>query len=290
MPELPEVQRVVETLKPLLKGARIVQCEVLRSDILTPDGLNLSECCVGRSVLDLERRGKRIVWRLDDGNAFYIHLGMTGRLCWCEPGELLPPHTHLLLTVAPRGRPRRPLNVRFTDPRRFGGIWWLGTNPCDDGMGPEPLTLRTAQLAIRLRATRRIVKSALLDQTLVAGLGNIYVDEALHHAGIHPQRLCCDLDTDEIARLNRAIKQVLRRALRHKGSTLRNYVDADGTPGDFQRFHRVYDRTGQSCLTCGSPIERLVLGGRSSHFCPRCQPQQSKLNRPGASTRPTSGR
>jgi formamidopyrimidine-DNA glycosylase len=163
--------------------------------------------------------------------------------------------------------------IRFRDPRRFGGIWWLGLDESPNGdMGPEPLTIRPAQLAKRLGRTTRAVKSALLDQTVIAGLGNIYVDESLFRAGIHPLRSANTLSKNEISKLNRAIKATLRRALRHRGSTLRDYLDANGEPGAFQKLHAVYDRAGQKCRKCRTLIERVVLGGRSTHFCPTCQP------------------
>jgi formamidopyrimidine-DNA glycosylase len=140
-------------------------------------------------------------------------------------------------------------------------------------MGPEPLTIRPAQLARRLSSSHRPIKNALLDQKMIAGLGNIYADEALFRAGIHPTRRASDLTIAEMRKLNRAIKSVLRQALRFKGSTLRDYVDAAGNKGGFQLRHRVYDRDGEPCRSCKMPIERMVLAGRSAHFCPRCQPR-----------------
>jgi formamidopyrimidine-DNA glycosylase len=267
MPELPEVQTVVDTLKPKVIGKTIIGIRLNRSDILRPAGFDLPSHLQGRNIRKLHRRGKRIVVQLDDGNRFYIHLGMTGRLTMEMADAPLLPHTHLVLQLADG-------EVRFRDPRRFGGIWWLGLEESSDGeMGPEPLTIRPSQLAQRLGKTTRAVKSALLDQSVVAGLGNIYVDESLFRARIHPLRPANTLEEDEIARLNRAIKTTLRRALRHRGSTLRDYFDAEGNPGAFQKLHAVYDRTGQKCRRCRTRIVRVVLGGRSTHFCPNCQPE-----------------
>jgi formamidopyrimidine-DNA glycosylase len=141
-------------------------------------------------------------------------------------------------------------------------------------MGPEPLTIRPEQLARQLSRTRRAIKNALLDQNLIAGLGNIYVDESLFGAQIHPLARADRLTADQIRRLSRAIKSTLRRALRHRGSTLRDYVDAEGAAGSFQKLHRVYDREGLPCLNCGESIERIVVGARSTHFCPACQPKK----------------
>jgi formamidopyrimidine-DNA glycosylase len=197
---------------------------------------------------------------------------MTGQLSVVKPATPLLPHTHLELDL---GGDR----LRFRDPRRFGGLWWLGAESADDGMGPEPLALRSAELLRRLGRTTRAVKSALLDQRVVAGLGNIYVDEALHAANIHPLTRADRLGAEDVGRLSRAIKATLRRAIRHRGSTLRDYLDADGAAGGFQRLHRVYDRAGHPCHRCDTPIERIVLGGRSTHFCPACQRRPRAVSR-----------
>ena len=270
MPELPEVQTVVNTLRPHVVGRRIVRVRLTRSDILSPAGTDLPSLLSGQTVADIARRGKRIVFSLNGGDRFYVHLGMTGRLVLSSPEESPPLHTHLRLDLD------NAREIRFTDPRRFGGVWWLGTKLAPDEMGPEPLATRPQQLGKRLARTTRAIKNALLDQRVLAGLGNIYVDESLFAAGIHPLMPSNTLTADQIARLNRAIKTTLRRALRHRGSTLRDYRDADGLPGNFQSFHRVYDRAGQPCTRCGRSIERIVLGGRSTHFCPRCQTRVKK--------------
>jgi formamidopyrimidine-DNA glycosylase len=275
MPELPEVQTVVDTLRPRLLGRSILSIAALRQDIVEPSGFDLVAHLVGRSVADLTRRGKRIVFTLDDGNRFYIHLGMTGRLTVESVQAPLEKHTHMIAII---GGPRKgaarsspPLSLRFRDPRRFGGIWWLGEASPAGEMGPEPLRMRPAQFALRLARTSRAIKNVLLDQTVVAGIGNIYADESLFLAGIHPLTPADQLNEVQIRQLNRAIKLTLRRALRHRGSTLRDYVDGDGVKGGYQKQHRVYNREGQPCRTCKTPINRLLLGGRSAHFCPRCQ-------------------
>lgn len=267
MPELPEVQTVVNTLRPKLLGRRIARVQLNRRDILTPANIDLQLMLSRHSVTDIARRGKRIVFTLDDGNRFYVHLGMSGRIGMHKSSEPPAPHTHLTITFKDA-----ETELRFVDPRRFGGVWWLGRDLLPEGnMGPEPTVIRPSQLARRLSRTTRAIKNALLDQTVVAGLGNIYVDESLFAAGIHPLQPANTLSDEQIADLNRAIKTTLRRALRHRGSTLRDYRDADGAPGGFQSLHRVYARAGQPCRTCRSPIQRIVLGGRSTHFCPKCQ-------------------
>jgi formamidopyrimidine-DNA glycosylase len=269
MPELPEVQTVVSTLQPALTGRRITSVTLGRQDVVTPPNTRLCEWIVGRHIASITRRGKRIVFCLDNAARFYIHLGMSGRLTLAAPGTPLPRHTHFIMRFD--ASPAREL--RFTDPRRFGGIWWLGESTSDEeGMGPEPLTLKAKELAGRLAKTARPIKNTLLDQSVIAGLGNIYVDESLYAAGIHPLSSANSLAAEQVGRLNRAIKRILRRAIRHRGSTLRDYRDANGQSGNFQQVHRVYARAGKPCLRCHTPIERIVLGGRSTHFCPHCQP------------------
>jgi formamidopyrimidine-DNA glycosylase len=263
MPELPEVQTVVETLSPLLRGSSITRVVLHRQDILLPATFDLPPALVGRSVTNIWRRAKRIMFALSDANHFYIHLGMTGRLSVEDANAAMLPHTHLIMDTDAG-------QVRFRDPRRFGGIWWLGNDITDD-IGPEPLGLRTSVLARQLARTTRAVKNALLDQTVIAGLGNIYVDESLFAAGIHPLSPADELTLTQIETLNRSIKKVLNKALHHRGSTLRDYFDANGNPGGFQKLHTVYDRAELPCRKCKTPIERIVMGGRSTHFCPRCQ-------------------
>jgi formamidopyrimidine-DNA glycosylase len=266
MPELPEVQTVVDTLRPALLGRKIKAVRLLRGDIVEPEGVDLPGRLIGATIHELQRRGKRIIFTLHDTHRFFIHLGMSGRLAINSPEQPTLPHTHLIVTFEDLDR-----ELRFTDPRRFGGIWWLGQNACDDGMGPEPLAVRSDQLAQRLAKTTRAIKNALLDQRVLAGLGNIYVDESLFSAGIHPLTRADRLSSIQIRKLMRAIKSTLRRAIRHRGSTLRDYRDANGNAGAFQLLHRVYGREGKPCQVCKTPIQRIVLGGRSTHFCPRCQ-------------------
>lgn len=266
MPELPEVQTVVDTLRPKVLRQRVVSVVLNRADIVRPYGFELVRRLSGRTICSIERRGKKIVFALETGESFYIHLGMTGRLTVEAPATTTLPHTHMVLRFA-------KFEVRFRDPRRFGGVFWLGPDEsADDRMGPEPLTIRSRQLAVRLVNTTRAIKNALMDQSLIAGLGNIYVDESLFRAGLHPLVPANTLTATEVSNLTRAIKTTLRRAIRHRGSTLRDYLDANGEAGAFQKLHSVYDRVGEPCRSCRAPIERIMLGGRSTHYCPRCQP------------------
>jgi formamidopyrimidine-DNA glycosylase len=299
MPELPEVQTVVDSLQPLV-GHRIAHVQLRRADILDPPMIDLPTLLIGRTIASINRRAKRIVFALDDANRFYIHLGMSGQLTIEPPATPLRPHTHLVIEITHEGAAKHPFvppcpegrlaarevtpaspatgasvpsfSLRFRDPRRFGGIWWLGVDhPPDARLGPEPLTLRPAQLAKLFSRTRRPIKSALLDQTLIAGLGNIYVDEALFRAQLHPLTPANRLSLEQVARLNRAIKHTLRRAIRHGGSTLRDYIQVNGASGRFQNLHQVYGRESHPCPRCRTPIVRIVVAARSTHFCPRCQ-------------------
>lgn len=274
MPELPEVQTVVDSLRPKLLGRKIARVKLNRTDIVDPAEIDLPARLTGRTVSDITRRGKRIVFALDTGERFYVHLGMSGRLGMSRADD--PPAAHTHLVVAFEGNSSE---LRFVDARRFGGIWWLGRElPPEGNMGPEPMATRAAQLGKRLARTTRAIKNALLDQTVLAGLGNIYVDESLFAAGIHPLAPANRLTAEQIGRLSRSIKSTLRRAIRHRGSTLRDYRDADGAPGAFQSRHRVYGREGKPCPNCRTAIERIVLGGRSTHFCPICQPAANAAN------------
>jgi formamidopyrimidine-DNA glycosylase len=325
MPELPEVQAVVSALSPALTGWTISGVDQRRRDIASLgqitrnsgkgriEGVALAPLLTGRTVTAITRRAKRVVFHLDNGTAFYVHLGMTGRLT-LDPTESRP-HTHLIVMMSdvrcgmsdgggPKsvedpqvGRSRsesahltsdiqhltsdaKPLtSLHFSDPRRFGKVVFLPTGRHEEGLGPEPLEISAGEFHGLLRGTKRPIKTALLDQRMIAGLGNIYVDESLHAAGIHPARKTRSVSTGEAARLLGEIQRILRLAISHKGSTLRDYRDADGNPGAFQALHVVYDREGQPCTTCRTPIRRIVQSGRSTHYCPSCQKRRRLVAR-----------
>jgi formamidopyrimidine-DNA glycosylase len=265
MPELPEVQTVVDTLRDRVLCRAVTEVPHVRTDMVTPPGFDLAAALAGRTIVSLHRRAKRIVFGFDDHTRMYVHLGMTGQLTLDDPAAPRKPHTHLVAQLD-TGR-----ELRLVDPRRFGGIVWMGLSNRHANIGPEPLTLRPAALHRRLLRTRRPVKVALLDQALVAGIGNIYADEALHLAGISPANPASELTEADARRLSRGIKHVLRKAIRAGGSSIRDYVDGDGQRGGYQTAHRVYGREGKPCATCRRLIVRVVLGGRSTHFCPKCQ-------------------
>ena len=264
MPELPEVETVVRTLLPHVNGMRIERLLHVRPDMVEPANFDLAASIEHRKITTVIRRAKRIVFTLDDRSRFFIHLGMTGRLTIELPSEPRRLHTHFVAVLS------SGLELRLSDPRRFGAIVWLGSAG-HERLGPEPLTLRADRLIKLLQTTRRPIKTALLDQRVIAGIGNIYADEALHRAQIDPRRPACSIDEAAARRLNRAIKYVLRRAIRAGGSSIRDYVSADGRRGSFLDRHAVYDRAGKPCHRCGQLIQRIVLGGRSTHFCATCQ-------------------
>lgn len=286
MPELPEVETVVQTLGRRVTGRVILCVHCHRTDIIHPAGANLPALLTGRRIQRIHRRGKRIVITLDDGSWFWIHLGMTGRLTAECADAPLRPHTHICLELAnivdsDKSALSEPVSeaisqIRFCDPRRFGGMFIPAPDESPDGnMGPEPLTMAPDQLADCLRGTARPIKSALLDQSVVAGIGNIYADEALFAARIHPLTPANRIKRDEVGLLCESIQSILQNAIDAGGSTLRDFLDADGHAGRFQDRHKVYGHESAPCPTCGKGIVRIVLSGRSTHFCTACQPRRN---------------
>ncbi len=271
MPELPEVETIVRDLRPLLVGRSFGSVLHVRSDIVHGDPRPLTSLLPKRRVIDISRQAKRIVVSLKPTAELIVHLGMSGRLTVVDSDVLAEPHTHLRVTV--RGMQSE---LRFRDPRRFGGVWCLAGGKTHVGrrlgpLGVEPLDTTPAVFR-RLLRRRRQIKAILLDQRIIVGIGNIYCDEALHAASIHPLTRADDLDGRVADRLLRKIKSVLNKAIRFNGSTLVDYRRADGSEGSFRQHHRVYQRTGDPCRTCGLPIECFVAAGRSTFICPQCQP------------------
>lgn len=279
MPELPEVETVRRGLLPVMEGRRILAAAAHRPDLRWPLPERLAERLTGRRVEGLRRRSKYILADLEGGETLILHLGMSGRML-VSGGTLgtfhhaMPAaqkHDHIVLDMEGGAR------VTFNDARRFGMVDLAATAAAEGhrllaGLGPEPLGngFDEAYLARRL-AGRAPVKAALLDQRVIAGLGNIYVSEALFRAGIAPTRAAGSLRPEEVARLVPAIREVLTEAIAAGGSSLRDYRQADGELGYFQHAFRVYDRAGQPCPTCGGPVARIVQQGRSSFYCPACQ-------------------
>jgi formamidopyrimidine-DNA glycosylase len=273
MPELPEVETVVRDLRPQLTGRRITSVQTSGLRLRKPWSSDFCDALAGRKVLGVERRGKWIVVRLERGRYLVLHLGMTGQLTVVKAGEPLQDHVHLILGL--NGSKRQ---LRFRDIRRFGSaavfadVDEMERSFAASKLGPEPFDVDAAYWKERLRRAERSLKAFLLDQRVVAGVGNIYADEALFEARLYPARLGRDLDDAEADRLRRAVVSVLSRAIDRRGSSIRDYVGGSGQRGSYQDEFRVYGRQGQPCPRCATPIERVRLGGRSTHFCPVCQP------------------
>jgi formamidopyrimidine-DNA glycosylase len=271
MPELPEVETIANDLRPALIGRQISGVHVLwPRTVAEPEPAMLELLLPGQHIRDVKRRGKYLLLELEHGCTLIVHLRMTGRLELVPAGSpvLAGPHVRAWFDLADGG------HLVFTDARRFGRLW-LVNDPASvlASLGPEPLdpAFTPGVLADQVRGRRAAIKTLLLDQTVIAGLGNIYADEALFLAGIHPLRPAGSLSDEEIEGLHGAIRQVLNEAIGHRGTTLRDYRPPNGLPGAHQDHLRVYHRTGQPCLRCGTPIQRVRVGQRSTHFCPHCQ-------------------
>lgn len=277
MPELPEAETIARQLRAVLPGLRVRQVRVLRPDVIKTGATELPAGLTGRTLQKVNRRGKRVELEFDGGRRLLFALGMTGQLLLEPSDRPAAKHTHLCLTFGPPGE------LRFRDPRRFGRVWLLGAGAEEPGrpLGPDAIGVRWSEFR-RLLARRRQIKALLLDQTALAGMGNIYTDEALHRAGIHPLTPADRLALAEGKRLLQAIRQVLRQAIRRSGTTISDYTDADGQAGGFQFCLRVYGRVGQPCPVCGTTIRRIAAAGRSTYLCPRCQRRrQRRPRRPG---------
>jgi len=285
MPELPEAETIRRQLAPEIVGRRIERVRVGKRDILgrhRQSPREFARLAAGRRITAVGRRGKSLALTLDDADTLVVRLGMSGRLLVTQRAAPRAPHTHVILGLGD-GR-----ELRYTDPRRFGEVFVargadLSAIPALSKLGPEPLARGLCE-HLRRHLPRRsaAIKQALMDQRLLAGVGNIYADEALFRAGVHPAQPANTLNGDEVARLCRAIRQVLRHAIRRCGTSSADgaYVDARGAPGDFQNCLAVYQRAGRPCRRCGATIERMVLGGRSAHFCPVCQRKRRRKPRP----------
>jgi formamidopyrimidine-DNA glycosylase len=299
MPELPEVETIARGVHERLQGDRILQAWFgsHREPFKTP-AMQQAQGLEGRVLLAVHRTGKHIVCELGPAGAvagkplpvsrrkkgvaelsaapeaqWIVHLGMTGRLLVTTPDAPVAAHTHARLSLA-SGR-----ELRFVDPRRFGRLEFRDLNSRGPGQGPvafqaagaEPLTIAPEAFAALFRGRRISIKAALLNQSLLSGVGNIYADESLFQAGIRPRRSAGRLTKAELEGLRRALCRVLEHAIRLGGSSVSDYVDADGVRGFFQLEHCVYMRTGLPCLRCQTPIRRILVAGRGTHYCPTCQ-------------------
>jgi formamidopyrimidine-DNA glycosylase len=269
MPELPEVETTVRGLVPVLEGRRLASVETRRADLRRPFPVDLRQRLTGATVVSLGRRAKYGLIDTDRGDTLIFHLGMSGR--WRIDPDELGPHDHFLI-LTEEGR-----RLSLNDPRRFGSLDLVRTEDLSAHepflkMGPEPLSANfsAATLAAALKGRAAPIKALLLDQRIVAGLGNIYVCEALHISGIAPARAGGRISKPRLERLADAIKLVLAAAIKAGGSTLRDYARPSGELGYFSRQWRVYGQEGEAC-DCGAPIRRRAEGGRSTFFCAACQ-------------------
>jgi formamidopyrimidine-DNA glycosylase len=273
VPELPEVETVRRRLAPLLEGRRIESVEITDARLTRPhDRFETARELEGERIVELDRRGKYLIVRFDSGRALLIHLRMTGSLRHAA-GGMLPDDSHRRAVVTLDDAS----DVAYRDVRRFGT--WLLLEPSEvDGyleakVGPEPLAraYRADKLAERLAGRRAPIKAALLDQRTVAGVGNIYADEALWRARVHPLTPAASLGPDEVKAVHSAVRAVLNAGIRRQGSTLRDYQLPDGSSGGAQERFKVYGRGGSPCPRCGTPIDKIRVAGRGTWYCPRCQ-------------------
>jgi formamidopyrimidine-DNA glycosylase len=279
VPELPEVETIVTGLQRRVAGDMIDSVWIgSRRQPLKSSPAAIAGALEGKRILRVHRAGKHIVFDLEETNVdkgerslngrkrpahWVVHLGMTGRMVVTDPAADIAKHTHLIAKLS-SGR-----ELRFVDPRMFGKI---SVHPAGfDPGGVEPLEVSEDRFIELFRGRKTPIKSALLNQKLLRGVGNIYADETLFRAGIRPRRPASALSRAELAKLYRAVREVLREAIALGGSSISDYVDSDGEAGEFQMQHRVYGREGEACSVCGSAIRRVVIAGRSSHYCPKCQ-------------------
>lgn len=269
MPELPEVETSVRALRESLLGEIFTEARVYWSrHIDRPDLQAFQERIAGLRVESMHRRGKYMIFTLSGGETLIVHLRMTGHLAVVDRDAPLQDHTHTILALA-SGK-----ELRFRDPRKFGRVYLvrdpeevvgkLGPEPLDPDFTPDVLLRQLQRRSMRL-------KPLLLDQSFVAGVGNIYADEALYYAGLHPERPADTLNAVEIERLHSAIQKVLKMGIEREGASIDRYRKPDGSRGDMQNAVAVFRRTDEPCYECGTPIRRIVLGGRSTHYCPTCQ-------------------
>lgn len=273
MPELPEVETVVRGLQASVVGRRVLSLRLGKTDFID-DPSAIEALVPGTRVAAIRRYGKFLVFELHPASAaeihhdLLIHLGMTGQLTSRRPEEPIAPHTHVFFSLDDG------TELRYTDVRRFGRFAIVANSEREKILGPlglDPLEATLEEFRQRVNGRRTRIKALLLDQSFLRGMGNIYTDEALWRARIHPMQLAANLKEDEVRRLYKAVRHVLEEAIRLRGSSVSDYVDSNGAEGEFQLRHRVYQRQGKKCFRCGAKIGRIIVAGRSSHFCPRCQ-------------------
>jgi formamidopyrimidine-DNA glycosylase len=274
VPELPEVETVANGVNARVRGQRIVRVWTSgKPQTFKSPEEEIAEALTGATIERVRRVGKSIVFDLTrkkkPAPQFLVHLGMTGRLLVSQPDVPLPAHTHAVLTLSDRRE------IRFVDPRRFGrlSVVPLEGKGSNGYMGPgkEPTTISADEFTQLFRGRKIAIKAALLNQSILHGVGNIYADESLFRAGIRPRKAAGRLTREELTRLHAALQQVLAKAIQLGGSSVSDYVDADGVRGFFQLEHKVYGRAGEDCTVCETPLKKLTVGGRTTVYCPNCQ-------------------
>ncbi len=284
MPELPEVETIVRSLRTCILGRKVFSIRVFLPKIIrsagkeTPDELaakheladNPDEL-VGKTLINISRLGKNIILQFSGGWYARVHLKMTGQLLVNLPEDPLKKHTHVIFSLD-----GGELELRYRDIRQFGYIQILTEQELahwveGNFVGPDPLEISFPCFLARLRSRKGKLKAVLLDQAFLGGLGNIYVDETLYQAEIHPESSSLHLSDEEIRSLHQKMQSVLLTAIQHKGSSIRDYVESSGERGQYQNLHRVYGRAGLPCLRCGASIEKIRVAGRGTYLCPRCQ-------------------
>jgi formamidopyrimidine-DNA glycosylase len=282
MPELPEVETVARGLREVLPGRRVLSVRLGKTDFID-DPAALEQDLPGGTFARIRRLGKYLLLDLEprktpaEETSLLIHLGMTGQISVCPPETPVELHTHVFLALDD-GR-----ELRYNDVRRFGRMALLAHGAHErvlGGLGVEPLEVSEAEFRTRIQARKSRIKAVLLNQSVLRGIGNIYADESLWRAKIHPEKIGARLNADELRRLHRAVQHILREAIRLRGSSISDYVDLDGGRGEFQQKHRAYQHDGKKCYRCGTIIRRIIVAGRSTHFCPQCQPAPPKPRKP----------
>jgi len=281
MPELPEVETVARGLQKSVAGRRIVSVRLGKTDFID-DPVALEQHLPGKQIEAVERYGKFMLLRLSAGGnadghsengdaeaaSLLVHLGMTGQLAPCAAAQPYAKHTHVWFALDD-GR-----ELRYTDPRRFGRMAYLSGALLAEELtvfGADPLLVSAEEFASRVRSRNAQIKALLLNQSVLRGVGNIYADESLWRAKIHPMRRGAELSKKQTQGLRRVLQDVLRKAIMARGSSISDFLDAEGQPGEYQRHHRAYGREGKRCYRCGATIQRVIVAGRSSYFCPKCQ-------------------
>ncbi len=269
MPELPEVQTIVDDLSRTINGKLITDLKFITRSVWR-DGLPDCRQLLKARVTGIERKGKHILIKFSNRHTLIVHLKMTGKLTVCRHDDSIEKHTHFIIKF-------KDSELRFNDIRRFGYLAFTESARLSEmkylaELGPDALEISENDFIHRVKSKNSMIKPLLLDQKIISGLGNIYTDEALHAAGINPARKASRISTVRLKRLHSNIVLILKKAIASRGSSVSDYVDGSGRQGRYQIHHRVYGLAGQPCRKCGSSIKKKIIAGRSSRYCPSCQP------------------